>query len=251
MKESFEFTVILLFLISFMLLSFNLSFAQVDCVKYQNITCDQCVEINYIIFTREGGKKTYFVGDRFSYNITIRNIGKDIINTAVKVYLENPREVTSLTYSYGISLEPNETYSLYPERKNGREIYYYYFDLIGPYTLKLNSSTPVRFYEFYPDCGYFADYNFRINFDAISRSDYEWKKEMVDMTKEMRDISKRMEISNKFTRTLSILVLILTVVNVTCTIYRLKHPQERSITDFVLILIMVFLICILIYSFLI
>jgi hypothetical protein len=280
MSNSKIYFLVNLFLFSTLLISIVLAENDIEkCVRLNKISCENCIHINVSIINGEETNE-FFVGDYFYYNITILNIGNETINSQLTVNVYNPqRESIGANITFPINLEPNKTTFLFPNRTENMKNYYIYnFDSVGSYKITVFSDN-LHFYHFYPkiiskdglyfSCKYIdSTWYYPIYFDAMPKWNYEWEKEMRDQidkyektieklkneteqmknaTEEMRDISKRMEISNKFTRTLSMLVLFLTIVNVTCTIYSLVYSaqEERSLFNFVLLLLLVALILIL------
>ncbi len=135
---------------SFLLL---LSFVIFDVSAFEG---ESSVDVNFQILTRSG-RTDYYVGDFFWYNITLLNSGSNLINGTFNVRVLNTTGViVPPARSYDVTIQPNETYSLYPNktRLERSEFDIYAFKTAGTYTIAVSSDLSLNYYTVFPDGGY-------------------------------------------------------------------------------------------------
>jgi len=108
------------------------------------------------------GIQDYYSGDHFWYNISITNSGITTINTTFTVTVRNTTGgVLGEVVKYTRYLEPSDTTILYPNytRLGKEEVYVYFMDTVGTYTMELTSDMSMSFYRFYETGRYTVEHN--------------------------------------------------------------------------------------------
>lgn len=131
---------------------------------------ETCVDVKFEIFTGSG-IQDYYSGDHFWYNITMTNSGTTTINTTFTVAVRNATGgVFGGVVSFKRYLEPNDTTILYPNytRLGKDEVFVYFMDTAGTYTISLTSDIFVSFYRYYTTGGYTVEHDkCHIGIDAM------------------------------------------------------------------------------------
>jgi len=109
-----------------------------------------CVDVKFEILSGLG-TQDYFTGDHFWYNITTTNSGTTTINATFTVTVHNTTGgAFGEVESYERYLEPNDTTALYPNytRLGKDEVFIYFMDTVGTYTIEVTSDIPLSFYRY-------------------------------------------------------------------------------------------------------
>lgn len=134
--------------------------------------CDNetAVNVSFQILTGSGSSD-YYSGDYFWYNVTLQNSGTTVINATFTVTVLNTTGGVMGETPFIRNLEPNETTYLYPNytRLGKDEVYIYFMDTVGTYTIELTSSLPMYYYRWYGETGrYTVQTNLcTLNLDAM------------------------------------------------------------------------------------
>lgn len=151
---------------------FMLFFLTLLACTFPKVLCivETCVDVKFEIFTGSG-IQDYYSGDHFWYNITMTNSGTTTINTTFTVTARNATGgVFGAVVSFKRYLEPNDTTILYPNytRLGKDEVFVYFMDTAGTYTMELSCDVPMSFYRYYTSGGYTVEHNrCHISIDAM------------------------------------------------------------------------------------
>lgn len=130
---------------------FSLLMLTISIVTRGSCNEETCVDVKFEILTGSG-IQDYYSGDHFWYNITLTNSGATIINATLTVTVRNTTGgIFGEVKSYKKYLEPNETTILYPNytRLGKDEVFVYFIDTAGTYTITLTCDIPMSFYRYY------------------------------------------------------------------------------------------------------
>jgi len=127
------------------------------------VLCDEETSVNVKFEIINGlGTQDYFSGDRFWYNITLTNSGTTDINATFTVTIRNTTGgIFGQVETYKECLKPNDTTTLYPNytRLGKDEVYIYFMDTVGTYTVELTCDKSMSFYRYYETGGYTVEHN--------------------------------------------------------------------------------------------
>ena len=142
---------------------FMLFFLTLLACTFPKVLCivETCVDVKFEIFTGSG-IQDYYSGDHFWYNIIMTNSGTTTINTTFTVTARNATGgVFGEVVSFKRYLEPNDTTILYPNytRLGKDEVFVYFMDTAGTYTMELSCDVPMSFYRYYTSGGYTVEHN--------------------------------------------------------------------------------------------
>ena len=130
----------------------------------QLVSCDEetSVNVKFDILTGSGNQD-YFTGDHFWYNITLTDSGTTDINATFTLTVRNTTGgILGQVVTYKEYLKPNDTTTLYPNytRLEKEEVYIYFMDTVGTYTVELTCDKPMSFYRYYYETGrYTVEHN--------------------------------------------------------------------------------------------
>jgi hypothetical protein len=122
---------------------------------------ETCVDVKFEILTGSG-IQDYYAGDHFWYNITVANSGTTIINATFTVTVRNTTGgILGQVKSYKKYLEPNDTTILYPNytRLGKDEVFIYFMDTAGTYTITLTCDVHMSFYRYYTTGRYTVEHD--------------------------------------------------------------------------------------------
>jgi len=142
---------------------FMLFFLTLLACTFPKVLCivETCVDVKFEIFTGSG-IQDYYSGDHFWYNIIMTNSGTTTINTTFTVIARNATGgVFGAVVSFKRYLESNDTTILYPNytRLGKDEVFVYFMDTAGTYTMELSCDVPMSFYRYYTSGGYTVEHN--------------------------------------------------------------------------------------------
>jgi hypothetical protein len=128
------------------------------------------VNVKFEILTGSG-TQDYFTGDCFWYNITLTDSGTTDINATFTVTVLNTTGgILPQVETYQEYLKPNDTTTLYPNytRLGRDEVYIYFMDTVGTYTIELTCDKPMTFYRYYETGLYTVEHNLsHLGIDAM------------------------------------------------------------------------------------
>lgn len=136
------------------------------------VSCDgeTSVNVKFQILTGSG-TQDYFTGDYFWYNITVTNSGTVDINATFTVTVRNTTGgMLGQVETFKEYLKPNATATLYPNytRLGREEVFIYFMDTVGTYTVELTCDTPMTFYRYYETGRYTVEHNVsHLDIDAM------------------------------------------------------------------------------------
>jgi hypothetical protein len=136
------------------------------------VSCDEEISVNVKFQILTGsGTQDYFTGDYFWYNITMTYSGTIALNATFTVTVRNTTGgILGEVVSYKEYLRPNDTVTLYPNctRLGREEVFIYFMDTVGTYTVELTCDTPMTFYRYYDIGRYTVEYNVsHLDIDAM------------------------------------------------------------------------------------
>ena len=172
------------------------------------------VDVKFEILTGLG-IQDYYSGDHFWYNITLTNSGTTTINATFTVTVRNTTGgVFGTVKSYKRYLEPNDTTILYPNytRLEKEEVYIYFMDTAGTYTIELTSDIPMSFYRYYETGRYTVEHNkSHIGIDAMPSyqrlQNERWNQYLQENENYINTIQKYIEQSRRETQKTQFLAL--------------------------------------------
>ena len=236
------------------------------CMSINEISCKKCVFVEVDIITGNEiitGKRSpdKFVGDYFTYNITLINMNETINSTTFTVNISNPiRESIKYRSFSPITLEINDSHILYPiYRNNPKEYDVIFFDIEGSYKIELSADTYIEYFRFYKDtCVYtISPGSFKFYFDVMPKWERDWKEEMrsqqianqkimnetYNVIKEMRNISQEMERSSNKMESLTHVIIFLTAINFGFVYYSsIEKKKLKSLLIIIVVLIFAYLL---------
>lgn len=259
-------------LVTLLLIS-SVVFADIDekkiksCFNANNMTCEynKCAAVYFTVVNGEN-KPDNFVGDYFTYKITLINLGGNSVeNDTFKVNISNPLQYSignRLFYPDKLKISDNQ-YLLHPTYRNRSNEYDIFpFDIAGAYTITLSSDTSMEYFRFYDNCRYTRSPNsLNYYFDVMPRWEKEWKdetenlqrdiiesnKQIKDSVGEMVTISKNMDKSGNYMFILTMIVGIFTLIQVYLQYCQkiIKNKRIKVIEPYLLVLlILIFIIVI-------
>lgn len=225
---------------------------------------EQNVIINFDINQRKF-LDNYVVGDSFSYNISLRNVGNATFNDTFNVTVSDPTGVPIDSRLFHLILEPNITKIITPKGGKENETAAILFKIQGPYVISIESyNFTVNFREdtrvFLDDVRYYDTYirqpkKFEFPFDVMPKWQYDlWKdsqkenENILQSTESLKgstdNLYKSSEETSNLTESLknyTVALFILTFVMVMITLIDSKNLDKRTRALFFIILIGVLL----------
>jgi hypothetical protein len=164
-----------------------------------------------------------YVGDYFTYNVTLRNNSTSLIDTDFTVEVFNVTHSLLSAQQYHRSIMSGQATQLYPNyTREGRQEYsIYFFDSAGTYELAVISGMPIAFYSYFPSGKYIVQHTVaRFFFDALPASEKGLNQEIVNWVKIneawILQSQQSLVIEQRLTQriyTLSVLAFIVAVIN--------------------------------------
>lgn len=215
---------------------------------------ETCVDVKFDILTGLG-IQDYYSGDHFWYNITLTNSGTTTINATFTVTVRNSTGgVFGEVASYKRYLESNDTTILYPNytRLGKEEVYVYFMDTAGTYSIELTSDISMSFYRYYETGRYTVEHNkCRMSIDVMPSYQrlqnerwFEYMDRVEQYIQESRIGSQKTRILTYFSIIIAFLSIFLSLGNVYFSWWKLpkKMRKEKSLFFWVMIVgIFVFL----------
>jgi len=175
------------------------------------------------------------VGDSFYYRITLQNLGSEIINDTLKVYIQNPRDVIiEGVREYSILINLNETLSINATGEKPNEFAIFPFETFGDYKLVINSTKAIEFYRRFtvikPD-GIHNVYirepiSFNYVFDAMPKWQYSLSKQREEVNSKMSDtntellrLTRQLQSSTDLIKLATIAMLVVAFANLLAFVY--------------------------------
>lgn len=230
-----------------------------ECIEVLNLPCQNCITINVSISSGIDDSE-YVIEDYQTYNVSIRNIGNNTINTTftVKVYDPTPNQI-GVTRTFAIMLIPNETKSFIPNQ-TGKDgiIDIYPFDMVGSYKIVVDSEeSNILFYRFFPQkvqidstryipiCKYTFQPSFTYHYDVISKADKQWRDTLRNWQTEAQNWQIEARELNKNMLDINQIVYFLTIVNlilVCFTVFKEEIIESIRTKAFLKFLIPIFVV---------
>lgn len=228
-----------------------------NCFKVTNITCvyPKCIAVDINIVNGEN-EEDNFVGDYFTYDITIISLGNDSIeNDTFNVNTSNPirEQIGYRKFSSDKIKVSNIQYRLYPSyRNNLNEHDIIFFDSAGVYKITLSSDIPVEYLRFHSsNCRYIRTPNvFEYYFDAMPKWEKRWKeeteklqKDMIESNKQIKDsVEKMITISDNMEKSGNYMVLLTTIIGLFTIITTYYAGKGRKLFFWFIIIIIVLIL---------
>jgi len=156
-------TIFLVVLCSFLIFA-------VSVIPWASCDGETSVNVKFEISTGSG-TQDYFTGDYFWYNITLTDSGTTDINATFTVTVRNTTGgILGQVQTFKEYLKPNDTTTLYPNytRLGKEEVYIYFMDTVGTYTVELTCDKPMSFYRYYETGRYTVEHNVcHLDIDAM------------------------------------------------------------------------------------
>lgn len=189
------------------------------------------VEIQIITGTRS---LDFYVGDTFHYNITLRNIGTQAINSNFTVSVYNPSRELLGTRIFQRSLSSGQVVSLFPSKetpvvKGQTEYDVFYFDSVGSYKLQISSSQSLLFWRFGETEYNYIGSPFAFYFDAMSRWEKSWRDTLSQWQATNEDLTKQALTTSTLIFRLSYIVGFLTIFNLATAVGSATHRVRYAV----------------------
>ena len=205
---------------------------------------ETCVDVKFEILTGLG-IQDYYSGDHFWYNITMTNSGTTTINATFTVTVRNTTGgIFGGVKSYKRYLEPNDTTILYPNytRLGKDEVFIYFMDTAGAYTIELTCDIPMSFYRYYTTGRYTVEHDkCHINIDAMPSfqrlQNERWNEYLQESENYMDTVQKYIEQSRRETsktQALAFASVLLAMVAVAINIISLPRTRRERFRTFIL-----------------
>lgn len=213
------------------------------------------VDVKFEILTGLG-IQDYYSGDHFWYNITLTNSGTTTINATFTVTIRNSTGgVFGEVVSYKRYLELNDTTILFPNytRLGKEEVYVYFMDTAGTYSIQLTSDIPVSFYRCYETGRYTVEHNkCHMNIDVMPsyqrQQNERWNQFLQENENYMNIVQAYIEQSRRETQKTQILAFASAMIAVLffqfefVTLSKTKRKQHRKFYIFLGVMILVILL---------
>jgi hypothetical protein len=187
------------------------SYDLAQCIKQNNIFCENCVAVTINIMPAEI-KDSIVVGDHYEYSINLTNLGNSTLNSSFYVRVLNPSYQLQDSAKYeGILIPVAKERILFPRRQQN-QVDTFDLGLSGSNVINLSSDKEVMFYRFYDDCSYISDRNsYWYYFEAMPRWQYEWNKKLEGWQKTSEVLSTNTQNLAENTENLTYVLIILTL----------------------------------------
>jgi len=191
---------------------------------------DVLVEVQIITGSRSSD---YYVGDSFTYNITLRNIGNQTINSNFTVSVYNPsRDLLGSRTFNGIVLSQGQVSHLFPKKeqplvKGNEEYDVFFFDTLGSYKIQISSSQYLLFWRSTETGGYTYQTPLYFYFDAMPRWEKLWRDRLTEWQSTNEKLSQQV-------LWLTFAVGWLTAINVAIAAYTVRRAKRDFIGALIL-----------------
>jgi hypothetical protein len=199
------------------------------------------VVVDIEIITGSGSSDCY-VGDSFTYNITLTNIGNQTISSNFTVSVYNPsrdllgsREFREFS---GIVLSSGQVTQLFPSKeqpiiKGNKEYDVFFFDTLGSYKLQISSSQNLLFLRPTEMGGYTYQAPLVFYFDAMPRWEKNWRDVLTQWQATNENLTRQTLTMSSLLFRLSYVVGLLTVFNLATVVW----SATRRVRDAILVAI--------------
>lgn len=139
------------------------------------------------------------IGDYFTYQIRITNIGNTVVNDKLTINIFNPSGVSiNPIREFPINLKHSENQIIFPNVtiSNVTQNYNVYsIDSVGVYKIYVFSRKPTLFLRFYPDCSFtYYQNSFNYTFDSTTTWQYQLQKISEENLRESSQLLKATKI---------------------------------------------------------
>ena len=187
------------------------SYDLAQCIKQNNIFCENCVAVTINIMPAEI-KDSIVVGDHYEYSINLTNLGNSTLNSSFYVRILNPSYQLQDSAKYEDVVIPVAKERILFPRRQDNQVDTFDLGLSGSNVINLSSDKEVMFYRFYDDCSYISDRNsYWYYFEAMPRWQYEWNKKLEGWQKTSEVLSTNTQKLAENTENLTYVLIILTL----------------------------------------